>query len=201
MGNDALPTNPAGSDHPAPTPRWTLRLIPEARQEAWLRLYREQHELHYYELGQVRERKARVRTALNKAGSALREAEAELKITQSAPVFDALREAEIQKWVFRKESEYRTLLPKFDGLVATHERLYGEVEALGRRMEKILPGSGEVDRDFMSGRKRTPEEQRQHENAMLRRYREHYRTAGKAQHSRKADRGAASGEPDIAPGM
>lgn len=162
-------------NHPAPIPRSLLSAIPEDQREEWKDLHRQQHELHHYELGQVREKLARARTKRNKAQEALRSAESGLASLRGAPIHDTAREAEAQKHVDKTHADYIKVDKELDALINAHNSLYEKVAKLGRQKERIYPGSGDMDRDFASLRQRTASEQQEHEKGMLKRYREHYK--------------------------
>lgn len=164
-------------EHPAPMPRSLLQSIPEDRRDEWKDLHRQQHELHHYELGQVREKLVRGRTKRNKAQEALRAAEAGLASVRGAPIPDPAREAEAQKYVDKTHADYTKIVRELDGLIGTHDNLYSRAAKLGREKEKIYPGSGDMDRDFASMEKRSAPDQVEHEKVMLKRYREHYKQA------------------------
>lgn len=167
---------PVPEGHPAPIPRSLLSAIPEDRREEWKGLHREQHELHHYELGQVREKMGRVRSKRNKALSAMRSAEAGLASLRAAPIADPGREAAAMKEVDRAQAEYSRVSRELDGLVGTHQALFERVAKLGRAKERIYPDSGDLDRDFASMQKRSAEDQVRHEKDMLRLYRQHYKS-------------------------
>lgn len=171
-------------DHPAPMPRSLMRGVPEDRLDEWKDLHRQQHELHHYELGQVREKLDRHRSKRNKAQTALRESEAAVASLRGAPVRDPAREAEAQKMVDKHHAEFTKLTREQDALVGQHQSLYEKIAKLGRAKEKILDGSGDMDRDFASMAKRTASEQQDHEKSMLKMYREHYK-AKDAERKRK----------------
>lgn len=162
-------------NHPAPMPRSLLGAIPEDRRDEWKDLHRQQHELHHYELGQVREKMDRLRSKRNKAQAALREAEHAAESLRGAPIRDAAREAEAQKYADKAHAEYTKVARELDGLIGLHQTLYEKVSKLGREKDKIYPGSGDMDRDFASMMTRTASDQQQHEKDMLKRYREHYK--------------------------
>lgn len=162
-------------DHPAPIPRSLLSMIPEDRLDEWKDLHRQQHELHHYELGQVREKLDRLRSKRNKAESAMNEAEAGVRAIRSAPVPDPEREADAQKFADKARADFTKLTREQDGLVGQHQSLYERIAKLGRAKERIAAGSGELDVDFAAMRKRTASEQQEHEKSMLKMYREHYK--------------------------
>jgi len=173
-------------DHPAPIPRSLLSAIPEDQRDEWKDLHRQQHELHHYELGQVREKLVRGRIKRNKAQEALRAAESALSSLRGAPVPDPAREAEAQKHVDKTHADYAKVTRELEGLIGTHDNLYQKVAKLGRQKERIYPGSGDMDRDFASLRQRTASEQQEHEKDMLKRYRQHYKDMD-AERKRKPD--------------
>lgn len=173
-------------DHPAPIPRSLLSAIPEDQRDEWKDLHRQQHELHHYELGQVREKLVRGRIKRNKAQEALRAAESALSSLRGAPVPDPAREAEAQKHVDKTHADYAKVTRELDGLIGAHDNLYQKVAKLGRQKERIYPGSGDMDRDFASLRQRTASEQQEHEKDMLKRYRQHYKDMD-AERKRKPD--------------
>ena len=162
-------------DHPAPMPRSLLSAIPDGRREEWKDLHRQQHELHHYELGQVREKLERTRSRRNKALSDLRIAEAGLASLRSAPIADPTREGEARKHVDKAHADYDKAAQELDRLSGLHQTLYEKVARLGRAKDKIYPGSGDMDLDFASMKRRAPGEQAQHEKDMLKRYRLHYK--------------------------
>lgn len=174
-------------DHPAPIPRSLLSMIPDDRREEWKDLHRQQHELHHYELGQVREKLDRLRSKRNKAESAMNEAEAGVRAIRSAPVPDPEREADAQKFADKASAEFTKLTREQDGLVGQHQSLYERIAKLGRAKERIAAGSGELDVDFAAMRKRTASEQQEHEKSMLKMYREHYKAKDE---ERKRSKGA-----------
>ena len=171
-------------DHPAPMPRSLMRGVPEDNLDEWKDLHRQQHELHHYELGQVREKLERHRGKRNKAQAALRESEAAVASLRGAPVRDPARVPEAQKMVDKHHAEFTKLTPEQDALVGQHQSLYEKVAKLGRAKDKILDGSGDMDRDFASMTKRSASEQQDHEKSMLKMYREHYK-AKDAERKRK----------------
>lgn len=184
LGFGAKTAPVTSDDHPAPIPRSLLSGIPEDRRDEWKDLHRQQHELHHYELGQVREKMDRLRSKRNKAESALREAEAGAKVARSAPFPDPAREASADKYVDKTHAEFTKLTREQDSLIGQHQSLYEKVAKLGRAKEKIAGGSGEMDVDFAAMRRRTPDEQAEHEKGMLKMYREHYK-AKDAERKRK----------------
>lgn len=171
-------------DHPAPMPRSLMRGVPEDKLDEWKDLHRQQHELHHYELGQVREKLERHRGKRNKAQTALRESEAAVASLRGAPVRDPAREAEAQKMVDKHHAEFTKLTREQDALVGHHQTIYEKIAKLGRAKDKILDGSGDMERDFASMAKRTASEQQDHEKSMLKMYREHYK-AKDAERKRK----------------
>lgn len=170
------PKSPATTDdHPAPMPRSLLRGIPEDQRDEWKDLHRQQHELHHYELGQVREKLERLRGKRNKAQTALRESEAAVASLRGAPIRDPAREADAEKMVDKHRAEFDKLAREQDSLTGQHQNLYEKIAKLGRAKEKISAGSGDLDVDFASLSKRTPQEQADHEKSMLKMYRENYK--------------------------
>ena len=163
------------SGHPAPTPRVMLSMIPEAKRDEWLARYREQHELHHYELGQVREKMSRLRGKMHRAETGMREAEAFVDSMRSAPVPDPQREAEGQKAADMHRAEFEKVRREYDRLVGSHQLLHERIAKLGREQERIYGASGDMDMDWPAMRKRTPEEQRKHEADMLKMYRQYYK--------------------------
>ena len=164
-------------DHPAPMPRSMLGMVPEDKRDEWKALHRQQHELHHYELGQVREKMDRHRSKMNRAQSALRETEANMQSLRSAPVPDREREAAVQKHVDQAHAEFTKLARQYDALVGQHQSLHERVAKLGREKERIAAGTGDMDVDFAAMRKRTASEQQEHERSMLKMYRQHYKAA------------------------
>ncbi len=164
-------------DHPAPMPRSLLAMIPEDKRDEWKDLHRQQHELHHYELGQVREKLDRLRSKRNKAQAAMNEAEAGVRSLRGAPVPDPVREDAAQKSADKHRADFDKLAREQDGLVGQHQSLYEKITKLGRAKERISAGSGDLDIDWAAMRKRTAEEQQAHEKSMLKMYREHYKAA------------------------
>lgn len=172
----AAPYTPVTDDsHPAPMPRSLLGMVPDDRRDEWKDLHRQQHELHHYELGQVREKLGRHRSKRNKAEAAMNEAEAGVRALRGAPIPDPTREAEVQKNADAKRADFVKLTREQDGLVGQHQSLYEKIAKLGRAKEGIAAGTGDMDVDWAAMRKRTAEEQRSHEKSMLSMYREHYK--------------------------
>jgi hypothetical protein len=171
----AKPSPGNGDGHPAPMPRSVLSSIPEDRREEWKDLHRQQHETHHYDLGQVREKMDRLGSKKNAALAALRESEGATQRLRLAPIRDYERESESQKWESKLHSNFAKLARDHDGLVSQHQSLYERVAKLGRAKESISPGTGDMDRDFASMERRTPEDQRLHEKSMLKMYRDHYK--------------------------
>lgn len=185
-------------DHPAPMPRSLLSAIPEDRRDEWKDLHRQQHELHHYELGQVREKMARTRSKRNKAQDALRSAESAVESLRGAPIRDPAREADAQKHVDKMHAEYAKVSRELDGLIGSHQNLYEKVAKLGRAKDKIYPGSGDMDRDFASMSTRSAADQAEHEKTMLKRYREHYKQVDAEAKSAIGNSGAFDPDhPDI----
>lgn len=162
-------------DHPAPIPRSLLQSIPEDRRDEWKDLHRQQHELHHYELGQVRERLVRGRIKHHEAREAVRSAESALASVKNAPIPDPAREAEAQKYLDKVSADYAKVSRDMDELIRVNDNLYDKVAKLGRQKDKIYPGSGDMNRDFASMMTRTASDQQQHEKDMLKRYRQHYK--------------------------
>lgn len=176
----AAPYTPVtDDDHPAPMPRSLLSSIHEDRRAEWKDLHRQQHELHHYELGQVREKLDRLRSKRNKAQASMNEAEAGVRSLSGAPIPDPAREAEAQKVADKHRAEFDKLARDQDGLVGQHQALHEKVAKLGRAKERISAASGDMDVDWAAMRKRTTQEQQDHEKSMLKMYREHYKAAGK----------------------
>lgn len=180
------PAPTADDDHPAPMPRSLLSMVPDDRRDEWKDLHRRQHELHHYELGQVREKMDRLRSKRNKAESALREAESAVTSLRGAPVPDPAREASAQKMVDQHHAEFTKLTREQEGLVGQHQSLYEKIAKLGRDKEKIAAATGDMDMDWAAMRKRTTAEQQEHEKSMLKRYRDHYK-AKDAERKRKPE--------------
>jgi hypothetical protein len=174
--HDFSPAPAPEVDHPAPMPRSLLSMVPDDKREEWKDLHRQQHELHHYERGQVREKLDRHRSKRNKAESALREAEANLQSLKGAPMRDETREADAQKAIDKHHAEFSKLAREQDALIGSHQILHEKISKLGRAKEKIAAGTGDMDVDWAAMRKRTSQEQSDHEKSMLKMYREHYKS-------------------------
>ena len=51
----AAPAQDPTDGHPSKPTRSLLNLVPEDRRAEWLDLHRRQHEMHHYDLGQIKE--------------------------------------------------------------------------------------------------------------------------------------------------
>jgi len=181
------PVAEAVDDHPAPTPRMQLSQVPEAQRPEWLRLHRQQHELHHYELGQTRERLARSRSKMRAAESRMREAEAGAKQFRANGLPGSEERAlEFDAAAKRHKADFVRHRSEVDREVATHQNLYEQVAKLGRQKDAILPLSGEMSFDWPANRMRTAEEQQRHEKEQLAMYRSHYKA--KDREAREAKR-------------
>lgn len=182
----AKPVDPE-PDHPAPVPRMQLKQVPEDKRDEWLRLHRQQHELHHYEMGQAKERRERARSKMYAAQTKMREAE------NGAASFrkDGLPGAEDRAREFdaaanRHRADFERHRADVDRESDFHQTMYEKVAKLGREKDKILPLSGEMDIDWLAQRKRTAEEQAKHEKEQLAMYRAHYKEMGKKKPMAKA---------------
>lgn len=164
------------NDHPAPMPRSLLSSIPEDRRDEWKDLHREQHELHHYELGQVREKMGRVRSKMRAAETPMREMERAAGELRSSGMPGSIERADgADAAATRYRAEFLRRKGELDGLIGAHQNLYERVAKLGRAKNKILDGSGDMDRDFASMSTRSAPDQAEHEKSMLKMYRQHYK--------------------------
>lgn len=171
----AAPAAGADDDHPAPIPRRSISGLSEGDRAKWIDLHRQQHELHYYEGGQIREQMERVRSKRNKAETAMREAEAMVASERKAPVQDTVREREFQKHADTTRGEFEKHAGELDRLSRSHESVHRRMEALGKQKDAILPGSGDLRMNLASGVRSTLREELDNQKHHLRAYREHYK--------------------------
>lgn len=163
-------------DHPAPMPRSLLSSVPEDQRDEWKDLHRQQHELHHYELGQVREKMGRVRSKLRTAENPMREMERAASDLRASGMPGSIERADdADASAGRYRAEFLRHKGELDGLIGTHQNLYERVAKLGRAKDKILTGSGDMDRDFASMATRSAPDQADHEKSMLKMYRQHYK--------------------------
>lgn len=162
--------------HPAPMPRSLMSGIPEERRDEWKDLHRQQHELHHYELGQVREKMGRVRSKMRAAEGPMREMERAANDMRASGMPGSIERADAaQAAADKHRAEFDRHRGDLDKLAGTHQSLYEQVSKLGRAKDKILDGSGDMDRDFASMAKRSAPDQAEHEKSMLKMYRQHYK--------------------------
>lgn len=141
----------ADDDHPAPKMRASTSSLSEADRARWLSLHQQQHEIHYHDRQKLGDQMDRVRSKRNKAETAMREAEAGLKGIRSAPVPDPGREREFSEAVDKARAEFDQYAKQLDTMASQHEILVEREEALGKQKNAILPGSGDLRMDLMSG--------------------------------------------------
>lgn len=168
----------AADDHPAPIPRRSISGLSDGDRAKWMDLHRQQHELHYYEGGQIREQMERVRSKRNKAETAMREAEAMLASERKAPVQDASREREFEAHAGKTRDEFQKHASELDRLSLSHESVHRRMEALGKQKDAVMPGSGDLRMNLASGVRSTLREELDNQKHYFRAYRDHYKSKG-----------------------
>lgn len=173
----AAPVHDVGDDHPSKPTKSLLSLVPEDKRAEWLDLHKRQHEMHHYDLGQLKEQIAKHRTPMHRALTNLREAEAlavEARKGGDLPGTDE-RIRLTDNAVAQRSIEFQRHSKEVERLKNVHQQVYEKVAALGRQKNAIASETGGMDIDFAAMRQRTPEDQGKHEAWMLKRYRAHYK--------------------------
>jgi SNF2 family DNA or RNA helicase/predicted RNA methylase len=183
-------------EHPAPTPRQSLRGLSDADRRRWLELHRTQHETHYHEMGKVRAEMERTHSKKNKAETAMREAEAGLESQRKAPVPDVVREGQFEGAVGAHRAEFKKHAAKLDELAGHLETLTGLRDRLGKQKDEILAGSGDLRMNLMSGQRTTLQEELDAQKHFGRAYRDYFK--GKDKKPKRATK-APKGETNPPP--
>lgn len=173
----AAPVHDVGDDHPSKPTKSLLSLVPADKRAEWLDLHKRQHEMHHYDLGQLKEQIAKHRTPMHRALTNLREAEAlavEARKGGDLPGTDE-RIRLTDNAVAQRSIEFQRHSKEVERLKNVHQQVYEKVAALGRQKNAIASETGGMDIDFAAMRQRTPEDQGKHEAWMLKRYRAHYK--------------------------
>lgn len=178
----AAPAEPAPAEpadnHPSKPTRSLLNLVPEDRRDEWLDLHRRQHEIHHYDLGQIREKLEKARAPMRRALTTLRESEAaaaEARKGGDLPGTDErIRLAD--NAVMKNSIEFQRHSKEVERLKQAHQESYERVAKLGRQKDAIASPTGDVDIDWASMKQRAPEDQAKYEKTMLAAYRQHYKS-------------------------
>jgi len=179
-GEQAPAPTPTEDPHPSKPTRSLLNLVPEDKRAEWLALHSEQHELHHYEMGQLREQMERARSARNRAETPMREMEATARSLRRDNLPGSAERAEAAEAAAEKHRKaYDKHREDLTRLANLHQSLYERVADMGRKKNQIAMPTGDMDIDWAAMRKRTGEEQQAHEKSMLKLYREHYKAADK----------------------
>lgn len=179
--------------HPSKPTRSLLNLVPEDRRAEWLDLHKRQHEMHHYDLGQLKEQIAKHRTPMHRALTKLRESEALAKEARKGgdlPGTDErIRLAD--NAVAQNSIEFQRHSKEVERLKNMHQTVYERVAALGRQKNAIASETGSMDIDWASMKQRAPDDQARHEKTMLAAYRAHYKA--KDAEARAAKKAAKAG--------
>jgi SNF2 family DNA or RNA helicase/predicted RNA methylase len=188
-------------DHPAPTPRQSLRDLSDADRKRWLELHRTQHETHYHEMGKVRAEMERVHSKKNKAETAMREAEAGLESQRKAPVPDVVREGQFEGSIGAHRAEFKKHAAKLDELAGHLETLTGLRDRLGKQKDEILAGSGDLRMNLMSGQRSTLQEELDAQKHYAREYRDYFKGKDKKPkaETKRAKRGTEPAKAETKP--
>lgn len=176
----------ADDEHPAPIPRRSIAGLSDADRAKWIALHRAQHETHYHEQSKVREEMDRVRSKRNKSETAMREAEAGLASQRKAPIAEPAREREFEAVVGKHRGEFDKHAMKLDELAGHHETLSKLRDRLGNEKDAILPGSGDLRMNLMSGQRSTLREEQDAQKDYGNQYREHFKRRATAERKRQS---------------
>lgn len=176
LGVQSAPAPKPADDHPAPKMRASTSSLSEADRARWLSLHQQQHEIHYHDRQKLGDQMDRVRSKRNKAETAMREAEAGLKGIRSAPVRDPERELEFSEAVDKARAEFDQHAKQLDTMASQHEILVEREEVLGKQKNAILPGSGDLRMDLMSGSRISLVDEADRIKDYKARYRDYFKT-------------------------